>query len=82
LGFGDLEFDPGAATPTAFVEGRFPFCDQGVVLAAPQKFVALVRIYAELRLPFDAALDAAEAHGGQGRALTGVTLSRSVRRFF
>ena len=51
-----------------------------------------MHIYAELRLPFDAALDAAEAdlfaraeqrarkrpHGGQGRALTGVTLSPPI----
>jgi hypothetical protein len=29
--------------------------------SAQQKFVALVHIYAELRLPFNAALDAAEA---------------------
>jgi hypothetical protein len=29
--------------------------------SAQQKFVAPVHIYAELRLPFDAALDAAEA---------------------
>ena len=53
-------------------------------LTREEKFVALVHIYAELRLPFGAALDAAEAdlfaraeqrarkrpHGGQGRALT------------
>jgi hypothetical protein len=30
-------------------------------LTREEKFVALVHIYAELRLPFDAALDAAEA---------------------
>ena len=30
-------------------------------LTREEKFVALVHLYAELRLPFDAALDAAEA---------------------
>ena len=30
-------------------------------LTREEKFVALVHIYAELRVPFDAALDAAEA---------------------
>jgi hypothetical protein len=53
-------------------------------LTREEKFVVLVHIYAELRLPFGAALDAAEAdllreqnegpergcNSGQGRALT------------
>ncbi len=33
----------------------------GQSLTREEKFVALVHLYAELRLPFDAALDAAEA---------------------
>ena len=62
-------------------------------LTREEKFVALVHIYAELRLPFDAALDAAEAtscasrtNGPKEAARRSGTSPdarrRSVRRFF
>src|SRR5215470_3014467 len=38
-------------------------------LTREEKFVALVHLYAELRLPFDAALDAAEAGHSNRRPL-------------